>query len=96
MTYCDTVKYADGTVIYYSHADYKEIEDKINIDLNRISTFFDDNELIINLKKGKSAINRAVSIKYKLSLEGYSRPHTNDKYKFLPLFFGRFWPKDQH
>ena len=54
MTYCDTVKYADDTVIYYSHADYKEIEDKINIDLNRISTFFDDNELIINLKKGKS------------------------------------------
>ena len=48
------IKYADDTVLYYSNEDINIIEGKLNEDLENISHYFDSNELIINLKKGKT------------------------------------------
>ena len=54
LRYCETIKYADDTVIYYANKDFLVIENRITEDLQSISKFFDQNELIINLKKGKT------------------------------------------
>ena len=49
------IKYADDTVIYLSDKDVVVIiENELIEDLSRISTYFNENELIINLKKGKT------------------------------------------
>ena len=48
------IQYADDTVIYFSHADANEIEDVLNSELERLRTYFDENELVLNLKRGKT------------------------------------------
>ena len=48
------VMYADDTVIYFSNNDISIIESSLNKDLSNLADYFDDNELIINLKKGKT------------------------------------------
>ena len=48
------VMYADDTVIYFSNNDITIIESSLNKDLCNLADYFDDNELIINLKKGKT------------------------------------------
>ena len=48
------VMYADDTVIYFSNNDISIIESSLNKDLCNLADYFDDNELIINLKKGKT------------------------------------------
>ena len=47
------IKYADDTVVYLSDKDVI-IENELIEDLSRISTYFNENELIINLKKGET------------------------------------------
>ena len=41
-------------MIYVSDKSLREIERKINEDLKSISQFFIDNDLVVNLKKGKT------------------------------------------
>ena len=48
--------YADNTVIYYHHNDIKSIEKILPNDFNHISNWMEDNELILNLKKGKTEV----------------------------------------
>ena len=48
------MKYADDTAIYLSDKSVCVIEEKITDDLFRIATWLEENELIINLKKGKT------------------------------------------
>jgi hypothetical protein len=48
------LKYADDTVIYVAGKDTKLIQKHINADLENIYRYFNSNELIINLKKGKT------------------------------------------
>ena len=50
------IKYADDTVIYVGHSDAYIIERHLNTDMNSISQYFRENELIINLKKGKTEV----------------------------------------
>ena len=47
-------KYADDTAIYVSDKEFKIIESKLSSDMCEISNWFDENELIMNLKKGKT------------------------------------------
>jgi len=47
------IKYADNTVIFTSLSNFV-IERSLNDDINNLATWFCKNELIINLKKGKS------------------------------------------
>ena len=48
------IKYADDTVLYVSAKSATEISNKLTDDLTTLSKWFDDNELIMNLKKGKT------------------------------------------
>ena len=49
-----TIMFADDTVIYYSSRSSCEIEQCLNDDLKNIATYFEANDLIINLDKGKT------------------------------------------
>ena len=54
LKHSQVIKYADDTVIYFANKDITVIERYMNDDLEQIARFLDDNELIINLKKGKT------------------------------------------
>ena len=51
---CEVVQFADDTVVYVSAKDAKEIESLLNHDLQNIGHYFRQNELVINLKPGKT------------------------------------------
>jgi len=51
-----TIMYADDTVIYCSGKDVSSIEKALTNDLTRISTYFNTNELIINMNVGKTEV----------------------------------------
>ena len=46
--------YADDTVIFTSSSDFNIIENHLNDDVQSLATWFNENELIMNLKKGKT------------------------------------------
>ena len=46
--------YADDTVIYYADKSAREVKTVLNKEVNFIATWFDENNLILNLKKGKT------------------------------------------
>ena len=48
------IKFADDTVLYISNKNFYVIEEKLNEDLLYMKNYLELNELVINLKKGKS------------------------------------------
>jgi hypothetical protein len=54
LKHSKVVMYADDTVIYVNGKEKENIENLLNQDLKNIAEYFDNNELIINLKKGKT------------------------------------------
>ena len=48
------VTYADDTVIFTSSSEVSVIESNLNRDINTLASWLRRNELIINLKKGKT------------------------------------------
>ena len=48
------IAYAGDTVMYMSSSSLNEIEKKLSEDLNSLKSWFDNNELVVNLKKGKT------------------------------------------
>ena len=48
-----SIKYADDTVIYVAGRDMKVIKTKLLKDMDSIADWFDENGMIINLKKAK-------------------------------------------
>ena len=54
--YCNAITYADDTVVFIYDKNVSNIETKLNKDLDKISAYFHLNELVINLKKGKSEV----------------------------------------
>jgi hypothetical protein len=51
---CNILMYADDTVLYYSANSTDEIEESINSDLELVSQWLVSNNLIVNLKRGKT------------------------------------------
>lgn len=51
---CDIVQYADDTVIFAADSNINEISRVLNEDLENISEYCFKNELLLNLKKGKT------------------------------------------
>ena len=47
------IMYANDTVLYYSHKDMKKIKKVLSQDLCTVSKWLQENELVLNLKKGK-------------------------------------------
>ena len=56
LSQCKIIKYADDTVIFFSHKDLKTIELVLNEEFENVSRWLESNELIINKKKGKTEI----------------------------------------
>ena len=54
MNKCKILIYADDTEIFYSDKSAKVVEDVINHEANLAGKWFTDNNLIMNLKKGKT------------------------------------------
>ena len=54
LTKTKTILYADDTVIYYAAKNSREIEHVLNYDLKNVEKWLDRNNLIINLKQGKT------------------------------------------
>ena len=48
------IKYADDTVLYTPGKDIIIIENKLSKDMSSLAAWFNENELIFNLKKGKT------------------------------------------
>lgn len=53
---CRVIKYADDTVVYFSHSNKSVVMSTLTKELSNISSYLDLNELIINLKKGKTEV----------------------------------------
>ena len=56
MQHCEILLYAGDTVLYYHHSDLNVIEKALSEDLATMSSWLEENELILNLKKGKTEI----------------------------------------
>ena len=54
LVHCNIVKYADDTVLFISHQDIDVVEKLLNKDFCNICRWLEENELIINPKKGKT------------------------------------------
>ena len=50
------IMYADHNVPYYSDKDMKEIEKVLSQDLCMVSKWLQENELVLNLKKGNTEV----------------------------------------
>jgi len=54
LNWCDIFQYADDTVILVADKNVQKIEDALNNDMKSIGQYCSDNELLLNLKKGKT------------------------------------------
>ena len=54
LEHCRVLMYADDTVIFYSNASSKNIEEIINKEVQCVADWLQENILVINLKKGKT------------------------------------------
>ena len=52
--YSQIILYADDAVIYFADKNISIIQERLNADLECISNWFSDNNLIVNLKKSKT------------------------------------------
>ena len=50
------IRYADDTVLSYSHKDRKKIEKALSQDHCTVSNWLKENELVLNLKKAKTEV----------------------------------------
>ena len=54
IEYASVIMYADDTLLYVSHESKEKIENDLNQDMQNLLSYFYKNELVINLKKGKT------------------------------------------
>lgn len=56
LCHCKIITYADDTVIFTSSSEFDTIQSNLSQNLDNLSTWFRHNELIFNLKKGKTEV----------------------------------------
>ena len=56
LKHCKMIIYADDTVLFYNHKDQQEIEKVLSEEFGTLSSWLRENELILNLKEGKTEI----------------------------------------
>ena len=54
LKHANVITYADNTLIFTSSSDFNVIENHINGDVRSLAAWFRNNELVMNLEKGKS------------------------------------------
>ena len=90
LAHSDIILFADDTVVYTAGKTIEEIERKLNSDLKNVADYLAENELIINLKKGKTesmlfGTAKRLSINHpelKLNYKGVNINSTTE-YKYL-------------
>ena len=86
------VQYADDTVLYVSDKCKLQLEKKLSEDVKLASTWFDKNELMLNLKKGKTEVltfgtpAKLRNIDIKVEINDTIIANVNE-YKYLGLTF---------
>ena len=90
LAHSKVIMYADDTVVYVNGKEKNEIEKLLEEDMERIAMYFDDNELIINLKKGKTetmifgTAKRLQKVNKELDISFRGQKITNvSEYKYL-------------
>ena len=84
------IMYVDDTVLYYSYKDMKEIGKVLSQDLCTVSKWLQENELKLNLKKGKTEVmlfgtkKRLNQQEREIGINYQSQPiNTTNNYKYL-------------
>ena len=54
IKHCKIIQCADDTVLYFAGKELKSIEKALSADMSALASWFSENELILNLKKGKT------------------------------------------
>ena len=54
IEHASVIIYADDTVLYFFYESEEKIENDLNQDMQNLLSYFRKNELVINLKKGKT------------------------------------------
>ena len=87
------VKYADDTVIYFADKDSKSIQSNLTEDMDLISNWLKENELIINMKEGKTeALLFGTAKRISMQTEpfkvyqGSNAIRNTDEYKYLGMY----------
>ena len=87
---CKMIMYVDNTVLYYSYKDMKEIGKVLSQDLCTVSKWLQENELKLNLKKGKTEVmlfgtkKRLNQQEREIGINYQSQPiNTTNNYKYL-------------
>ena len=63
---CQMLMYADDTILFFSQSSTKTIEEKLSHEGTKLFNWFADNNLVLNLKAGKSElVNYGASQKLK-------------------------------
>jgi hypothetical protein len=82
--------FADDTVIYYSNKSTESIEAVLNTEFGNLAKYFTENDLIVNLKKGKTEYmllgtgKRLSKTQKVLNLKcGFTEINKTDTYKYL-------------
>ena len=104
LSKCSIVKYADDTVLFFSHKDINEIELVLNSDYNRFCYWLEQNELIVNTKKGKTEVmifgtNQRLRRLDSISLNierNYVNINNTDSYKYLGVNLNRYLNMSDH
>ena len=81
LRHCKIITYADDTVIFISSSNFDEMQDNLTSDLNNLSNWFRDNELIMLFGTGKR-LNPFRGSQLTLSVAG-SLINTTTTYKYL-------------
>ena len=56
VTHGDIIQYADDTVIFFADKKVETIQKALNEDMEQIGEYCRENELLLNLKKGKTEV----------------------------------------
>ena len=90
LKHCKMIMYADDTVLFYNHKDQQEIEKVLSEEFGTLSSWLRENELILNLKEGKTEImmfgtkNRLNQQECQINVKYRSQPiNTTHSYKYL-------------
>ena len=90
------IKYADDTVVYCSGKDTETLENTLSQDMELIAKYFDENELVMNLKEGKTEVmlfgtrkrlstqSHEIKVKYKSQDINITKFYTYLGYKLDP------------
>ena len=89
LTDADIILYADDTVLYCAKKSSKEIEQLLNNELQKVADWLEENNLFINLKKGKTEFvvygsHQKLSKQSKMDIKIYNQTINETKsYKYL-------------